>query len=508
MKRTTIKEYEKRKAELLENLEKVLPFENDTEEKKKERLKKSEKDFFYFCRTYLPHYFTDESCDFHIELIDMIENKGKSKNKIIPVAAPRGHAKSTHTTFAYPLWAAIFKKENNIVIISTSEDAAEDFTSRIKIEFEHNERLLHDFGKFKIDGGDSKFTINDEVRLSAFGKGQNIRVSIYRQYRPSLIICDDLEDDKGVLNPEQREKLWKWLYSAVLPTLEPKKGKIFVIGTILHHDSLLRNLIKKYNGVIYKAIKEDGNPLWADRFPIELLESLREEMGSTMFSQEYQNEPIDYENQVFKTETLHTFQTINEETRKFRYIDPAVGKNKKSDYHAVINGEVGLKTKTIYVVEIFLKKTTFQKMMDYVLEDYKLKRQEKTAMEAIAFQEIGKQWIDEKSKELGLYMPIAGHIPKGSKESRIEGLVPLWENGTIKVKGEIVNKEFVGAADMKKLIEQFEQYPKGKNDDGPDAVAGLVDTIRHGSTAYAYSEKSEEDKGFLRKLGNTFSFWK
>ena len=114
--KTTKKQYSKLKDEILSLLEEVSLFENDSKEAQKERIEKSKKDFFYFFNTYFPHYAEEGTPDFHRDLIKEIEKK----QEIIPVAAPRGFAKSTIVTFAYTMWE-ILKGHEGIITTSDSK---------------------------------------------------------------------------------------------------------------------------------------------------------------------------------------------------------------------------------------------------------------------------------------------------------------------------------------------------------------------------------------------------
>ena len=61
------------------------------------------------------------------------------------------------------------------------------------------------------------------------------------------MVLDDLEGDEQVMNKERREKFRNWFYGALMPALS-EKGKIRYVGTILHQDSMLENLMPKING--------------------------------------------------------------------------------------------------------------------------------------------------------------------------------------------------------------------------------------------------------------------
>ena len=64
--------------------------------------------------------------------------------------------------------------------------------------------------------------------------------------RPGLIIIDDLEDSESVRSEEQRAKRKSWLFADVLNSIDRSKKdwRIIVIGTLLHEDSILANLME------------------------------------------------------------------------------------------------------------------------------------------------------------------------------------------------------------------------------------------------------------------------
>jgi hypothetical protein len=63
--------------------------------------------------------------------------------------------------------------------------------------------------------------------------------------------------------------------------------------------------IRQYGGKIYKACDENfENLLWPDRFTEAKLRSIKKDIGSIAFSQEYLNNPIDVENTLIKPEWI------------------------------------------------------------------------------------------------------------------------------------------------------------------------------------------------------------
>jgi len=502
MSKMTKVQYRKEKEDILELLNQVTAFKKDTLNKQNRRINKAKRDYEYFFKTYFPHYAEEREPESHKEWIQEIQRD----KKIIPVAAPRGHAKSTKITFGYSMWLIIRGEEGILPIVSATKDLAADHTSRIYIELENNERLKSDFGDFDLKGGEHTFVVNDRIKIKAIGAGQKFRGLKYKQHRPNLFIIDDLEDDEQVASPARRQKLWKWFWSALYPALHPVKGRIFIIGTILHFDGFLQNIINQKDGKIYKAIKDNGTPLWEERFPLDKLEEMREDMGYEAFEQEMMNNPLDEELQDFKLADIQFYENIEEEIiGRYAYIDPALGKNKKSDYPALAVGLLG-KSGTIYIEEAYMKKVKIEKTIENIFFLNGMFNFTLFGIEEIAFQEVLKKWLESISKQRYTYIPFVGYRPRDSKDNRIKSLVPLIKNGTIKFKGKKYVSSFKANSNgLQIMIQQFIHYPKG-NDDAPDAVHGLVKIIK--KKTLKPKTKNRENAGWWSKIaGRTATFY-
>ena len=229
-----------------------------------------------------------------------------SDSESAAIAAPRGHAKSTALTHAFTLASALFRVESYIIIISTNEEIAMDFLGDITNEIEENEDLQEEFD---IKGFVAKtksdiiveFNDGEQFRILARGSGQKMRGKKWRNRRPGLVVCDDLEDDEQVENKERRDKFRRWFQRAVQPAMR-RGGKLRVHGTILHEDSLLARFMKDstWNSKLYKAhagFDDFSAILWPEQWPEDVLRRKRqtyiEQFDSSGYSQEYLNDPFD-----------------------------------------------------------------------------------------------------------------------------------------------------------------------------------------------------------------------
>ncbi len=87
----------------------------------------------------------------------------------------------------------------------------------------------------------------------------------------------------------------------------------------------------------------------------------------------------------------------------------------------------------------------------------------KFGVETVQFQYFFKEVMAALSAELGEYLPIEEMQTSVNKQLRIESLQPVIKNKYLKF-----------CRDHKTLLKQLEEYPMGKNDDGPDCLQMAV----------------------------------
>lgn len=501
-------------------------------------------DMSYFGRAYLPHYFIRKSPHFHEEL-DEIWSRGvmKGRNplkeaKVISrlkgsrqvVAAPRGHAKSTNFTFKDSLHAILYAYKHYILILSDSSEQAEGFLDDIKTELEDNANIIMDFGSLKGDKAWRTGVIltKTDIKAEAIGSGKKVRGRRHRNWRPDLIVLDDIENDENVNTPEQRRKLKNWFDKAVSKAGDTYTD-IMYIGTILHYDSLLNNVLqnpryktKKYRAVISEATntklwdewegiytnlfnenhEEDARTfyeaheeemllgvevLWEEKLSYYDLMEIKVSEGTASFNSELQNDPIDPESATFNPEWFDYYEPelVDFSSPEFVFVaanDPSLGKNKKSDTSSIINLALSTKTGYMYVADASVERRKPDVIIDDVFEmNRRLKRDYKKGfykfgVEVVQFQYFSKEVMAAKSAEEGEYIPIEEIQSTVNKVLRIESLQPVIKNKYLKF-----NREH------KTLLKQLQEFPMGKNDDAPD---GLQMAVQLAQTVKAVASKA------------------
>jgi predicted phage terminase large subunit-like protein len=453
------------------------PFDDTSAAARAERIRRSKEDDFYFFKTYIPHYFTTEAAEFHEEIIELT----KVQDEPVVIAAPREHAKSTLCTFAVPVADICLERKHFIIIISDTEDLAADFNVFIQLELQENERIRADFGDLKGYKWEAKdFTTRNGIRVKARGRGQRLRGIRNRQYRPDRVIVDDFENDKNVKNPKLIKEAVDWILTAVLGSLA--EGYSFMmIGTVLAKKSVLTWFLNAkddgstgspeqplYITRIYKAIKDDGEPLWPAKWPIERLLKKKRQIGTINFNKEFQNDPRDEEG-LFRQEWFKYYapeEIVGKPLAIYDAGDASVGKNESADYRAFI--KVGRATDgTIYVLDADIKKRSVD---SFVTTAY-LRQKEQPALvigiETNSFQAVLIILFNREAEKMGRHLPIKEIDNTVNKEIRITRLSPLVERGVIRFRKH--------HSDQDLLIEQLIYFPSTTvNDDGPDALEMAV----------------------------------
>ncbi len=204
----------------------------------------------HFAKIYLGALCFEPFSRMHQEMFQELERLIRQRGGRLAIAAPRGHAKSTIVTLAFVLWCVLYRTEKLILLISATKEQAQMLLKHIKEQLQQNVLLLEDFPDACAPEGakgrakpwrESCILLRNQTMIHAYGAGQNLRGARHGKERPGLIVVDDLEDQEHVIVEEQREKLSQWFNATLLHAGHPDTN-IIVVGTILHHDSLLANL--------------------------------------------------------------------------------------------------------------------------------------------------------------------------------------------------------------------------------------------------------------------------
>lgn len=267
-----------------------------------------------------PDRFTAEFSSLHDQIFDLIDSGAPR----VAIAAPRGIGKTSIVSLALAARKMLFRLCHFYVYVSNSATSGELQTENLKFELASNKLIKAFFGRVKTKGAeglDESFSKKAWVALANTlvlprGSGQQVRGILYHNWRPDLIVIDDLEDTETIENEEVRAKRKQWFNADLLKCVSrvEKDWQLVYIDTLKHEDSLLQELIdsNSWESVRLEICDDDLNPTAPEFMPRE--EILREynyhkdENILDVFYREFRNLPISTEDANFKPEYFHHYE--------------------------------------------------------------------------------------------------------------------------------------------------------------------------------------------------------
>lgn len=418
-----------------------------------------------------------------------------SPNKQVVIAAPRGHAKSTAITHTYTLASVLFRERKFVVIVSATEAQSVLFLNDIKTELLENDDLRDLFGVQRVIKDSEtdiivQFDDGEKFRILAKGSEQKLRGLKWMNKRPDLVVGDDLEDDEQVLNKDRREKFRNWFFGALVPCLSDT-GIVRVVGTVLHFDSLLENLLhnSSWKSKRYRAHNEDFSYiLWPEQWPEERLQAKRQEYSDIGYlegySQEYLNYPIDETTSYFKKSDFKRIKDWNENLTYYFGLDLAVSTQQRTDFSVIV--VVGVNPEGLLkVVDVRKGRWDSLEIIDELFSAYHRYQPELIITEKGTIEKAIGPFLYEEMRKRNVYMTLHTEPATKDKPSRAKSIQGRVRAGSI---------EFNMDADWYKDFEdEMVRFPKGKHDDQVDALAWIGLVLNKLVEAPTKREEAEEE---------------
>jgi predicted phage terminase large subunit-like protein len=196
-------------------------------------------------RQYLPHYFSKPASAMHVWLATQLDRSAQLRGLKINLIGPRGSAKSTVGTLCAVLRAAVEGREPYIWIVSDTIEQALLHMDNVKRELTDNPALIIDFPHSVGRGRRWQrhvIELANRVVVEAWSTGQRIRGRRRREHRPTLIVCDDLQNDSHISSAAQRESSRSWFHGTLLKA-GTKETNVVNLATALHREALAMELL-------------------------------------------------------------------------------------------------------------------------------------------------------------------------------------------------------------------------------------------------------------------------
>ncbi len=437
-----------------------------------------------------PDRFSLSFSPLHNKIFEVLDDDSKQK---VVIAAPRGFGK-TSILMAYCAKNILFQDRRYIVPVSCSSTLAVLQSENLKNELLTNEVIIKLFGSVKSSEFSKEQWVTDSgIMVMPRGRGQQIRGLLYRNDRPDLILVDDLEDSESVYSEEQREKLKKWFFSDLMNSVHKgnKGWRVIVVGTVLHQDSLLENLLNDPNWYSLRLelfddkFKSTWPEFMSDSDVEKMVEEYRNHNMLDSLYMEYRNVPISPDSAEFKAEYFRYYvdSDLKDIEEVVVLIDPAKTAKKTSDDSAIIAVGLSMSKNKIFVLDLDAGRFHPDELYEKAFEMCRRYRSRVLAYEVTSLHEFISYPLKTAAAQKGMVLEFIELQARGSKEERVRGLIPFYRRGEV----------FHNRANCGKLEAQLLSFPRSKKWDCMDVLAYIIPLLERGKRYYYASREEAGD---------------
>lgn len=333
------------------------------------RIELTKYDPMLFALTYLPHHLMNSQgeitlSEFHVDLAEYgkrwISKPKNPKENRDAFIAPRECGKSTWIFLILPMWAAAHGHVKFIAAFSDAASQAETHLMSFKNELETNEFLQADYPELckpKLVASTGRAMASNSWRIiqsndfifDANGIDTNsLGKKVFGQ-RPDLIILDDIEKGEKNYSEYQAGQQKNTVFDDIAPM--NIYARMIFVGTTTMPNSVMDQFRKYAEGDrldelewitdqnvgahYYPAIlqNDDGTErsVWEEKWSLDWLQSQRHLRD---FAKNYMNRPVNTDGQFWTSEDV-IIEQLEDYGNTIISIDPAVTKNKISDYTGI-----------------------------------------------------------------------------------------------------------------------------------------------------------------------------
>ena len=441
----------------------------------------------------------------HLKLAQIFEDiaNGKKKRVIVNIA-PR-HGKSELISYLAPAWFLGKFPAKKVIMASHTADLAVNFGRRVR-NLVGSDLYKDIFPEIELQSDSksaSRWGTNFQGEYFAIGVGGALAGR-----GADLFIIDDphSEQEAKTGRPDVFLPAWEWFQSGPLQRLMPG-GAIIVVMTRWSKLDLTGMIVKQtenntdvdgWEVVEFPAIKDDGEALWPEFWPVEELLAKKAALDIRYWNAQYMQNPVSEEGALIKREWWKIWDKDTPPMCEFTImsLDAAQEATNRADYNALttwgvfFNEEVN--NYNIILLNSIKKRLEFPELKKLVLEEYKEWQPdafmvEKKSNGAALYQELRRMGIP-----VGEFTPGKGQ----DKIARVNAVSDLFSGGVVWAPEHRWAKE---------VIEECNDFPSGTNDDLVDSTTLALLRFRQGGFIRLPNDEPEED--FLYKYRKKAAYY-
>lgn len=161
-----------------------------------------------------------------------------------------------------------------------------------------------------------------------------------------LIIDDPIRNRADAESDVYRDRVWDWYTDDALTRVEEPGGAIVLMHTRWHTDDLAGRILRSEDAGAWTVLdlpalafegdllgRAPDEALWPERYPVEVLERRRRDMGDYSFNAEYQQRPVASQGGLFKRDKFNIINHAPADiVKQVRFWDLAMSEKTSADY--------------------------------------------------------------------------------------------------------------------------------------------------------------------------------
>ena len=282
----------------------------------------------------------------HLNLISREVAKMANEPIRLIVNLPPRHGKSELISHWTPIWKLVNQPNARIGLASYEADFAKRWSRLVRDTIKNLD------GSIGVRLGDYTPASGWELETGGSMVSAGVGGPFTGRGFDLIIIDDPIKNAAEAASEVKRNQLWNWWQTTARTRLEPN-GSIIIIMTRWHEDDIVGRLLNpdyvgdnadQWKMIRLPAVAEsedyigrsEGEPLWPERFSIEDLAEIREDVGPLTWVGLYQQRPSNEEGEIFHRDWWQWADSLERGKMVYQYWDTAQKTGQSNDYSVCV----------------------------------------------------------------------------------------------------------------------------------------------------------------------------
>lgn len=349
----------------------------------------------------------------------------------------RGAAKTTYASITRIIGEILCDPDIRILLASDAAEQSKTILRGVKNQFLYNKKLREIFGDWTTGAerwAEHEITTNrrtsleKEATVTAIGTETVLPVRHF-----DLILGDDICTKDNTQTPGQRKKVFEWFYDTLLPTLEPKNGRIYIIGTRWHEEDLYQWLLKedyRHAQLTLPVLDENDRSVWEEMFPTEKMHRIRK-ANLRAFMLQYMCRAGELGSDIFTQDHFAYYDELPGDVFWWQGVDPAIAQKDTAAFFAHVTIAMDKVSKRPYLIDFREARFPFPKQLKFIANKFDQHPSTiKVCVESNAFQLAVKQQMRSDYP----HVPIKAGWTTKDKVARANQLAAIVGEGGIMIR--------------------------------------------------------------------------